>query len=155
MDDLWTAVAAERGALVDDLAGITDEQWATQSLCDDWSVRRVVGHMTATARLTPGRFLSSFAGSGFSFERFVNKQIDKNLGADNAATLAGLRAVQHSTTTPPGPQLSWLGEAIVHAEDVRRPLGIERAYPMDAVRAVADFYKGSNALIGTKSRIEG
>jgi hypothetical protein len=51
--------------------------------------------------------------------------------------------------------MTWLGEAIVHGEDIRRPLGIKREYPMDAVLAVLDFYKSSNTIIGTKSRIAG
>jgi hypothetical protein len=48
-----------------------------------------------------------------------------------------------------------LGEAIVHGEDIRRPLGISRAYPMEAVIRVADFFKKSNLLIGSKNRIAG
>ena len=50
---------------------------------------------------------------------------------------------------------SWLGETIVHAEDIRRPLGIRHHYPLGAVIRIADFYKGSNMLIGTKRRIAG
>ncbi|MFL6156044.1 MAG: maleylpyruvate isomerase family mycothiol-dependent enzyme [Marmoricola sp.] len=155
MVDLWTAVATERGALADDLAGISDEQWKSPTLCPDWSVRRVVGHLTATATLTPASFLGSFARSGFSFNRFANAQIDKHLGPGNVATLANFRAVQHLTTSPPGPKQSWLGEVIVHAEDIRRPLGIAHTYDPGAVLEVAEFYKGSNTLIGTKSRIAG
>ena len=56
---------------------------------------------------------------------------------------------------PAGPTPSWLGETIVHAEDVRSALGITHAYPVPAVVAVADFYKGSNVLIGAKRRVEG
>lgn len=155
MADLWDVIAAERGALAEDLATISDEQWAAPSLCPDWTVRRVVGHMTATARLTPASFLGAFAKAGFSFNRFANTAIDKNLGPGNVATLANFRAVQNATTSPPGPKQSWLGEVIVHSEDIRRPLGIAHNYPPDAVLEVAEFYKGSNALIGTKSRISG
>ena len=36
-----------------------------------------------------------------------------------------------------------------------RAAGIQHAYPADAVVAVADFYKGSNLLIGSKNRIAG
>jgi uncharacterized protein (TIGR03083 family) len=50
---------------------------------------------------------------------------------------------------------SWVGETIVHAEDIRRPLGIAHTYAPAAVRTVADFYKGSNLLIGAKNRIAG
>jgi hypothetical protein len=48
-----------------------------------------------------------------------------------------------------------LGEAIIHGEDIRRPLGIYRDYPTEAVVRVADFFKGSSILIGSKSRIAG
>ena len=43
----------------------------------------------------------------------------------------------------------------MHAEDIRRPLGIQHSYPTEAVRQVLDYYKGSNTLIGTKNRIAG
>lgn len=152
---MWDVIATERGALADDLAGLTDEQWQTMSLCPGWSVRRVVGHLTATARMTPAGFFAGLLKAGFSFDRFVNNGIDKNLGPGNAATLANFRAVQHATTSPPGPKTSWLGEVIVHAEDIRRPLGIPHSYDHEAVVAVAEFYKNSNALIGTKGRIAG
>jgi len=56
---------------------------------------------------------------------------------------------------PPGPTQTWLGETIVHSEDIRRALGIGHEYPTDAVITVADFYKGSNLLIGSKRRIGG
>jgi uncharacterized protein (TIGR03083 family) len=155
MDDLWSTVAAERGALADDLAGLTPEQWKTRSLCQNWNVGQVLAHMTSTATLTPLAFVGAFAKAGFSFNSFANAQIRKHLGPDRETTLAGFAAIQHSTSSPPGPKASWLGEAIVHAEDIRRPLGIEHTYDMEGLRHVADYYKGSNALIGTKSRIAG
>ena len=125
------------------------------SLCTDWTVRRVVGHLNASARLTTGKFVGAFVRSGFSLNRFANDQIDKNLGPGNVATLANFRAVQDLRTSPPGPTQAWLGEVLVHAEDIRRPLGIAHPYPADALLEAAEFYKGSNALIGTRSRISG
>ncbi len=155
MIDLWSTVADERGALAEDLAGLSAEQWKSRSLCKNWSVAHVVAHMTSTGSLTPTSFFGSFVKAGFSFDKFASGQIDKHLGADDAETLANFRAIQHSTSAPPGPRDSWLGEAIVHGEDIRRPLGISHSYDLEAVRQVADFYKGSNTLIGTKSRIAG
>lgn len=155
MTDLWTTVAAERGALADDLAALTDDQWQTPSLCAEWTVRDVLAHLTATASLTPPTFIGNLAKAGFNFGRFTNAQIAKKLGANPAATLAAFRAVQHSTSSPPGPKTSWLGEVIVHSQDIRRPLDIAHSYPADALRQVGDFYSGSNALIGSKKRIAG
>ena len=155
MTDLWATIAAERGALADDLADLSEKEWRTRSLCTQWTVEQVLAHMTATGNLTPLTFLGNFAGSGFNFNTFANRQIAKHRGSDPAATLENFRAIQHSTKSPPGPKESWLGEVIVHAEDIRRPLGIRHEYPVEALRQVADFYKSSNALIGTKSRIAG
>ncbi len=155
MIDLWTTVADERAALADDLAGLSDEQWQHRSLCLHWTVAQTVAHMTGTASLTPLTFVGRFARAGFSFDKFANGEIARHLGADHGETLANFRAIQGSTSAPPGPKDSWLGEAIVHAEDIRRSLGIPHVYDTEAVRQVADFYKGSNTLIGTKSRIAG
>ena len=48
-----------------------------------------------------------------------------------------------------------LGEAVIHSADIRRPLGMSREYPEEALTRVADFFKGSNLLIGAKRRIGG
>jgi uncharacterized protein (TIGR03083 family) len=152
---MWTTIAGERGALADDLADLSDAEWGAKSLCGDWTVRDVLAHMTATASTSPVSFLVGFLGSGFDFGKFAAKGIARHRGSTPAEALQEFRARQTSTTSPPGPKLSWLGETIVHAEDIRRPLGIRHDYPTDAVRSVLDFYQGSNALIGTKDRIDG
>lgn len=155
MSDIWPTIAAERGALADDLAGLREAQWDTRSLCAEWTVRDVVAHMSATATTTPPKFILGLAKAGFSFGKFVDSGIAAHRGPDPAATLSDFRDVQNSTASPPGPKMSWLGEVVIHAADVRRPLGIPHTYPMAAVRQVIDFYKGSNALIGAKKRIGG
>jgi uncharacterized protein (TIGR03083 family) len=155
MENMWDVIATERGALADDLESLDDAAWETPSLCAGWTVRDAVAHMIATAEMTPPRFVGKMLGSGFSFDKMVTKEIAAKRGTSPAAELKHLRAVRNLTTAPPGPKTSWLGESIVHAEDVRRPLGLQRAYPMEALVAVGDFYRGSNTLIGAKSRIDG
>ena len=43
--DTWQTVDEERSALADDLASLDDSQWDIQSLCNEWKVRHVVGHL--------------------------------------------------------------------------------------------------------------
>jgi len=155
MSDMWKTIAAERGALADDLDDLSDVEWAARSLCGDWTVRDTLAHMTSTAAMTPPKFIVGFIAAGFNFARFTASGIAKYRGGSPAEALQHFRAQQNSTSSPPGPKLSWLGETIVHAEDIRRPLGIRHTYPTEAVRSVLDFYKGSNTLIGTKDRIDG
>ena len=56
--------------------------------------------------------------------------------------LAEFRKHVSDTTHPPGPAESMLGEAVVHGEDIRRPLGIKRAYPAEAVTGAAGSSAG-------------
>jgi uncharacterized protein (TIGR03083 family) len=105
--------------------------------------------------MTPTKFVLKMLGTGLRFEAFTAKSIAAETAGTPADTLAEFRRVATSTSAPPGPVDSWLGETLVHAEDIRRPLGIAHTYPPDALVRVADFYKGSNLLIGAKSRIAG
>lgn len=152
---VWSTIHAERRALADNLEPLRDEQWSTPSLCDRWAVRDVVAHLTATAKIAMLSFLGKIVGAGFSLERMQAKDIAAEKGCSPTDTLARFKAVTDATTHPPGPIDSWLGEVIVHAEDVRRPLGIAHTYPTEAVVRVADFYKRSNLVIGVKRRIAG
>jgi uncharacterized protein (TIGR03083 family) len=152
---VWPTIHAERAALAADLQALSEAQWATPSLCGEWSVRDVLAHMTATARITPPGFFLKMLTSGFSFQKLQAKDIAVERGASPADTLARFRSQVNSSSHPPGPTDSWLGEVLVHSEDIRRPLGIRHAYPIDACVQTANFYKGSNLIIGAKSRIEG
>src|SRR5262249_40918318 len=69
-----------------------------------------------------------------------------------AATLTRFRAVERSNGHPPGPVDSWIGETMVHAEDIRRPLGITHDYSVDGATRLVDFYTRSNLLSGAKKR---
>jgi uncharacterized protein (TIGR03083 family) len=151
----WPLIHAERNALVGDLVSLNNDQWATPSLCDGWTVRDVFGHLTATAKLTPAKFLVAFAGSGFRFNDMAAKLAAAETAVSPADGLAEFRAHLTATIHPPGPAEAMLGEAVIHGEDIRRPLGITRNYPQEAVTRAADFFKGSNLLIGTKNRIAG
>jgi len=153
--DIWPVIHAERKSLAGDLRPLTEEQWDAASLCPGWTVRDVLAHMTSAASLTPPTFFTTLIGSGFSFEKLQAKGIAAHRGDSPADTLAGFDKVQTSVKHPPGPANTWLGEVIVHSQDIRRPLGIEHQYNTEALVQVADFYKGSNALIGSKNRIAG
>ena len=154
-DSPWPVIHAERAALADDLAALTPARWSTPSLCTGWSVHEVLGHMTATATMTPLAFFGRMARAGFRFQTMARRNIDAQTADGPDATLARFRAAQDRSSGPPGPVDSWLGETLVHAEDIRRPLGISHAYPADALSRVADFYRGSNLLIGGKNRVTG
>jgi uncharacterized protein (TIGR03083 family) len=153
--DIWPSVRSERAALARDLSTLDDAQWSTTSLCPEWTVRDVLAHMTATAKLSAPTFFGKMLTSGFRITALQTKEIEANKGDSPGETLSRFAAVEDSTKHPPGPTDAWLGEVLIHAEDIRRPLGISHDYSTEAAVRVADFYKGSNLIIGAKRRIAG
>ncbi len=151
----WPLIHAEREALIADLATLTDEQWATRSLCANWTVRDVLGHMIATAKMTPPKFFVSMAGAGFRFNNMNAKGVAAEATAKPADGMAVFRSHLNDTTHPPGPVEAMLGEAVIHPADIRTALGIAHQYPQEALTRVADFYKASNLIVGAKQRIDG
>lgn len=151
----WDAIHDERAALASDLASLSDEQWQTRSLCGDWTVQQTLGHMTAAAATNPAKWMARFAGTGFRFDALIAKDIAAQTAGGPTETLARFRAIESSNGHPPGPVDSWLGETFVHAEDIRRPLGIAHDYPVDGAIRLVEFYTRSNLLIGAKKRVAG
>jgi uncharacterized protein (TIGR03083 family) len=153
--ETWGYIHAERVSMVDTLAGLTEEQWSAPSWCTGWSVRETAGHILAAAEQTPLHFYKALSAARFKFDVFTDRDA-KRLGALGNEQLVGrLRARTSTTNHPPAPVLAMLGEIIVHGEDIRRPLGLSHEAPQAALTAVADGWKNSNLLIGSKRRIAG
>jgi uncharacterized protein (TIGR03083 family) len=151
----WSRVHAEGAALAADLADLAQQQWSTPSLCDRFSIREVLAHLTAGATLNPLRWMAGVIRCRFDFDRQVSLRLAEQMGATPAETLARFRGVIESTTKPPLPVTAMLGETLVHGEDICRPLGIRRDYPMATLTAVAEYYKGTDLPVLAKRRVHG
>jgi uncharacterized protein (TIGR03083 family) len=154
-ESIWPTIHAERRALAEDLADLSPEQWQTSSLCTEWTVHDVLAHLLSAAKMTPPKFAARFAGAGFNFDKFAGREVVREGKSGPAATLAAFRTAEDRTSAPPGPKDTWLGEAFVHGEDIRRPLGIKHEYPTDFVTRTVAFYAKSNAIIHGRDRIAG
>ncbi|WP_370947956.1 maleylpyruvate isomerase family mycothiol-dependent enzyme [Amycolatopsis sp. cg5] len=153
--EVWTAAHAERAALADDLTDLTDDQWMTPSLCAGLTVREVLAHLTAAATLGPLRWMTSVLRSRFDFDKHNADRLAEQLGPAPADTLARFRRMITSTTAPFGPRAAWLGEVIVHGEDIRHPLGIHHTYAPDATTTVATFYASKDFTVAGKTLTKG
>lgn len=133
MERVWPLVHSERAALIDDLEDLDDEQWAERSLCEGWTVHDVVAHLIDTALTTRLGFMGGLARARFDFDRQNARGVRRQRGAAPQATLERLRQAAARRSTPPAPLDSRLVEEVVHGEDIRRPLGLTRSYPQEAV----------------------
>ncbi|MFI8202591.1 maleylpyruvate isomerase family mycothiol-dependent enzyme [Streptomyces sp. NPDC085937] len=150
--EVWGSVHAERAALAGDLRELTDDQWATPSLCDGLTVREVLAHLTAGASLGTVRWLAGVVRCRFDFDKQVALRLAEQLGAGPGETLGRFRRAVPSTTKPPLPVIAMLGETVVHGEDIRRPLGIRRAYPTGTATALAEYYSGTDLVVVARGR---
>lgn len=145
---VWPAVHEERRALIADLAVLPEGAWQSPSLCPGWTVHDVVAHLVDTALTTRLGFLRGMLAARFDFDRSNNAGIRKCRGNSPAETLSAFRAVEHRTSGPPAPRATRLVEAVVHGEDIRRPLGIVRTYPLDAVTGALAHQAGTSVKLG-------
>ncbi|SCF24573.1 TIGR03083 family protein [Micromonospora viridifaciens] len=154
-DALWSATHAARAALADDLAELDDTQWAQPSLCGRWIVEEVVAHLTAAASTGTVRWLTSILGARFDSDLHNQRRLVEHRGATPAETLERFRRVITSTTAPTGHTAAWLGEVIVHGQDIRRPLGLPHTPPVQAVTEVARFYASRDFTVASHSTAKG
>ena len=153
--DIWAAIHAERAALADDLAELTDEQWATPSLCGEWVVEEVVAHLTAAASIGRLRWLGSVLAARFDFDLHNRRRMVEHPGATPAETLERFRGIITSTTAASGHTPAWLGEVVVHGQDIRRPLALTRTPPIETVTEVARFFAGRDFTVNSRTAVRG
>ncbi|MPV36091.1 maleylpyruvate isomerase family mycothiol-dependent enzyme [Georgenia subflava] len=135
---LWEVVHDERRRLVGHLADLSVAQWGTASLCPGWDVHDVLAHLVDTALTGRLSFVRDMIAARMDFDRANERGIARARRANPRETLAELRRAADLSRTPPASLDTRLVEAVVHGEDIRRPLGIGAAYPHWAVaRALA------------------
>src|ERR1700735_1348232 len=152
-DHLWALAHAERAALAEDLCGLSDAQWRHRTLCGKWVVEEVVAHLTAAASLGQWKWLRSMAGARFRPAVHNQRRLAEHRGSTPAETLDRFRAIVESTTAPSAHIPAYLGEVVVHAQDIRHPLGLARTPSLDALTPVAEFFAHRNFTVPSRSHV--
>ena len=116
----------EGEALVAYLREMPAESWDAVTVCDPWTVSHLVAHLTALGNQTMGNFAKGFIRSGFSFDKFVNRDMQKYLDGTPAERINRLEASVKNPSTPDKLKEIALGEVMVHGEDIRRANGDSR-----------------------------
>lgn len=152
---LWALAHAERAALADDLAGIGPEQWRHGTLCGQWDVEQVVAHLSAAASIGQWRWIRSMLGARFRPDVHNLRRLNEHLGATPQQTLEQFRAIVTSTTAPTSDTAAYLGEVVVHAQDIRQPLGLPHVPSIEALTPVAEFFARRDFAVPSRSNAAG
>ena len=149
MDDLTSLARDERADLVDLLEQLSPQQWDHPTLCRFWRVRDVVAHVFSYDGLPAADLGRAFVRGRFSLNR-----VNGILLAEHAdKPPAELVALGRHSLEPRGLPAGFKGaialvDAMIHQQDIRRPLGLTRTIPSERLRAALDFAKTSPAIRG-------
>jgi uncharacterized protein (TIGR03083 family) len=143
--DTFAMVAQERRAVADMLTGLDTRQWTTPSLCRGWSVHDVAAHLLVPLVTSFPRLAIAMASSGFNFDRANLTLTAAVAKRSNDEIVTGLRKHAEHRFTPPGmgPEAP-LTDAIVHGQDIRRPLGISHTFDPEHLRSSLTFLAGKS-----------
>jgi uncharacterized protein (TIGR03083 family) len=132
-------IAAERRSIADVLDGLSAEQWAAPSLCEAWTVRHVVAHLTMPFRYSTGRFMIKLAKAGGSFQRMSDGVADADAALPIAELVAAVRDNAEKRWKPPGGGFEGaITHDVIHGLDITSPLRIDRTIAVDAIKTVLD-----------------
>lgn len=148
-------IARERHAAADMLVDLSAEQLRTQSLCTDWTVQDVAGHLIVPLEVSMVRFALAMISSR-GFDR-ANAKLARQQGERPISEIIAVlrRKADHRFTPPGGGPEMPLTDLLVHGMDIRRPLGIARAIPEDRTRvALTSLTEGGNR-VGPAGRLDG
>lgn len=154
-DDYWSLIHAERARVADVLTGLSTDQWQAQSLCAEWTVEDTTAHITAAARTGLASWVWSMLRAGFNPAKHNARKIRRYRGETPEETLATYRSAIQSAVSPTKDFAAFLGEVIVHGQDIARPLGVTLTPDHAAVREVASFFAAKDFAVNSKSLIKG
>lgn len=156
-DESWRVIERERLALADLLEGLAEEQWETPSLCTEWRVRDVAGHVALAPQLTSlPRAIGELVRAGGSYNRMVRDVSVRHArrpGADLVGELRGYAASRDLVVLTDHENI--LFDILVHAQDIAVPLGIDHPAPVDAARAGADRVWSMGWPFNSRKRLAG
>ncbi|HEY1974159.1 MAG TPA: maleylpyruvate isomerase family mycothiol-dependent enzyme [Pseudonocardia sp.] len=132
--------AAERADLAAFLSTLSPAQWETPTLCDDWSVRDVVAHMISYEDLGLAGGLRRVAEERFSLDRAnkIGVAERRTQGPPELLDQLTHRLVPRGLPAQFGGRIA-LADALIHHQDIRRPLGCPRVVPPERLSVALSF----------------
>ena len=145
--ELLVMIGHERRGFADLIDGLSPAQLATPSLCGEWTVQEVAGHLVAAVAAPDRWILPAMVRGGFRLHK-ANALMARRMAERPAAELADmLRANAEKPFQPP--IVGYPGQLTdlqVHAQDIRRPLGLPPVLEPDRLRISLDFLVGGRAV---------
>lgn len=154
MADVRAMTMAEGEGLVEYLRTIPSGSWTASTVCDPWTVKHLVAHLTALSNQTLPNFMKRMITTGFNFQKVVDGDLQKYLG-EQGPMIDKLESSIKNPTTPKMLNHVALGEFMCHGEDIRRALGDHGEYPSAHVIELGPAYVKQGKPLQAKKRTAG
>jgi len=156
--DVWAAIAEEREALIATLEELTPEQWATPSLCGEWTVHEVLGHLVVAAKPPRRRVVLETLKARGSFDTANSLLAREQAERPPSELLTTYRGLVTERFKPPGfgPE-STLADILMHSLDIRIPLGLPTERPVERYVPAIELYfnRRVQRILGPRGRPDG
>ena len=153
--DMWNAIADERRALVRDLKNLTEDDWKAPTVCAPWDVKAVVAHVVLPFEVSKPTFMFNVLRNGRDVPKTIRLLSARvNQAMTRQELVASLEKNANSKWKPPrvGPEVP-LGEIVVHGQDIRRAIGMQREVPPDIASALLAAIDDSTIRADYQARI--
>jgi len=144
--ETFAEIADERRRLADLLSGLTPEQLAARSLCEEWSVHDVAGHLIMPLEVSTSRFMMTMLACRGNFDRANVRLTRQQARRPIDEIIEVLRQKAETRFTPPGagPEAP-LTDLLVHGLDIRWPLRLTRDVPEERLQKSLTFLTSTPA----------
>ena len=138
--------------------GLPDDQWDSDTLCSGWRVRDVIGHLVFLYTTPLTTLVAKFAKQGFNNRRFLGAEA---VAYGSSHTPAQIKsefdsiAIARKGVGRFGRPQELLLDALVHEQDIRRPLGLPHQIPEERLLAALNVSPLAGTFIGAKKWAEG
>lgn len=153
-DEVWRHTTAQRVAMREVLHDLAPEEWEQPSLCAGWRVRDTAAHLISSPQMGWANTVRALGGSWRGYNAMILRD---GLRRGRAPVAEILAQYDEWAEVPRGPvcvtHVEPLLDAIVHTQDVVRPLGRTVAVPPEAAVVAADraclmpFFFGTRRLL--------
>jgi len=136
-DQVWQTIDAQRSALADLLADLSDDEWRQPSLCAGWTVRDVAAHLTQQQLGLRDMFaiMGNWRGTMNRTTQYIACRHAEEL--TTGQLIAEIRSMVGSRRHTLGvTYLETLTDILVHSQDIAIPLRRRHTMP-PAVAAIA------------------
>ena len=133
----WKVLAKARNDLADMLDGLSEEQLAAQSLCEEWTVTDVAGHLVSLIEMSKIAMITGIVKHRKDVDGYLSVKA-KEFAANGAPALIQSLRVNAGKQLKPLSEGSMVADTAVHALDIIRPLGLADALNPEVLTVALD-----------------